>query len=141
MNFNSRLKTIREDKGLSQGQFGKVFDVSQKTISNWESGRNEPDINFLNVLSNKWAININWLLTGKGEMHLSDCNSTHIETKQRGENNVSNALNFNGQNNGTININNSKEMSHIICEEIKKLPLKRIEYFYHLVKLETLKED
>ena len=55
-----------------------------------------------------------------------------------------NIKNHNGNvinnNNGTININSNIELSHAIHEEIQKLPTKKIEYFYHLIKAETLKD-
>jgi len=68
MNFNDRVKSIRVLKSLTQDQFSALLGVKQKTVSNWESGRNEPNITTLHEISNKWAVNLHWLLTGEGEM-------------------------------------------------------------------------
>lgn len=68
MNFYSRIKSIRIAKGLTQTSFAALIGVKQKTVSNWESGRNEPNIPTLEYISNKWAISLDWLLTGEGEM-------------------------------------------------------------------------
>ena len=72
MKFNERIKFIRKHLGLNQKEFGDILGVSQRAISNWESGRNEPSIEVLNSISTKWAINPTWLLTGRGEMFLKD---------------------------------------------------------------------
>lgn len=31
-----RLKDLREERGISQQEFGKIFNAAQNTISNWE---------------------------------------------------------------------------------------------------------
>ena len=38
-----RLRELREEKGISQKELGKLFNVAQNTISNWENGTREPD--------------------------------------------------------------------------------------------------
>ncbi|OGI02594.1 MAG: hypothetical protein A2104_10435 [Candidatus Melainabacteria bacterium GWF2_32_7] len=67
MNFIERLKFIRQYTNSSQEEFAKTLGISQKTISYWEQGRNEPQIETLRVLSDKFGINLHWLITGKGE--------------------------------------------------------------------------
>ena len=42
MKYFERIKGLREDKDLTQTQMGKILNASQKQISNWEMGRNEP---------------------------------------------------------------------------------------------------
>ena len=71
MKINERIKLIRKHLGLNQKEFGDILGVSQRAVSNWESGRNEPSIEVLNSISTKWAINPTWLLTGRGEMFLN----------------------------------------------------------------------
>ncbi|WP_367944871.1 helix-turn-helix domain-containing protein [Aquamicrobium sp.] len=36
------VKTIREDLGLTQAQFGQLVGVDQSTVSNWEKGETRP---------------------------------------------------------------------------------------------------
>ena len=42
-----RLKELRLDAGLSQKELAVKFGTTQRNISNWESGHNEPDIEML----------------------------------------------------------------------------------------------
>jgi len=37
-----KLRELREDRGLSQIEIAKEFNVNQKTISNYETGKREP---------------------------------------------------------------------------------------------------
>jgi len=39
----TRLKELREEKGLHQVHVAKELDVSEKTISNWETGYRQMD--------------------------------------------------------------------------------------------------
>lgn len=39
----NRLKKLRESKGLTQLEFGKLFNASQNTVSNWENGNRRID--------------------------------------------------------------------------------------------------
>lgn len=38
-----RLAELREEKGLTQGELGDLFSISQDTISNYERGKTSPD--------------------------------------------------------------------------------------------------
>ena len=69
--ISERIKKIRKTLQLPQETFAKILGVNQRTISNWENGRNEPPLAILEVITQKWGINGNWLLTGKGEMFLN----------------------------------------------------------------------
>lgn len=40
----TRIKEIRVDNKLSQSEFGIILNVSQDTISLWESGKSYPSI-------------------------------------------------------------------------------------------------
>ena len=39
----NRLKKLRESKGLTQLEFGKLFNASQNAVSNWENGNRRID--------------------------------------------------------------------------------------------------
>jgi DNA-binding Xre family transcriptional regulator len=130
-----RIKKIKEiSKSKNQKELAIIFGVNEGRIKSLESGKVD-ELKSKEILNLVEKLNLNpiWLISGKGNMILKECEK---RIEQKGDKNVNIS-----ENHGTININNGNEMSHIICEEIKKLPLKRIEYFYHLVKLETLKEN
>lgn len=42
MKMNDRLRTIRIEKGFTQEELANKMNVSQKTISSWETGRTSP---------------------------------------------------------------------------------------------------
>ena len=42
MVWYERIRGLREDKDLTQTDMAKILNTSQRTISNWESGRNQP---------------------------------------------------------------------------------------------------
>lgn len=46
-----RLIELRTEKGLSQRQMAKKFNISQGTYNNWENGRTEPSIEQLIALA------------------------------------------------------------------------------------------
>jgi transcriptional regulator with XRE-family HTH domain len=41
------IRKVRRKLGMTQADFASKLDVSQSAISNWESGRDKPDINNL----------------------------------------------------------------------------------------------
>lgn len=59
------LGAIRKEKGLTQEQLGERLDVSQKTISRWETGKNMPDISMLSFICDALDIHIAELMGGE----------------------------------------------------------------------------
>lgn len=53
MTFPELIKNIRDEAGLTQGQFAEIFGVSTVLISMIESGQKEVSKNFLLKLSDK----------------------------------------------------------------------------------------
>ncbi|OHE17887.1 MAG: hypothetical protein A2525_05645 [Sulfurimonas sp. RIFOXYD12_FULL_36_11] len=78
MEIHERLKLIREKIGLNQTSFAEVFSVTQRTLSNWETGRNEPSLSVLQKISRDYNINMNWLITGVGKMTLESFENINI---------------------------------------------------------------
>jgi transcriptional regulator with XRE-family HTH domain len=77
-----RVRKIRESINMSQLEFAQLFDLSQRTISNWESGRNEPPFIFFQKMVKNYSVNSNWLLTGDGEM-FDSLNQIDIPTRTK----------------------------------------------------------
>ncbi len=42
--IGSFLKELRKEKGITQEQVAEKLNVSARTVSRWETGRNVPDI-------------------------------------------------------------------------------------------------
>ena len=59
------LKELRNENGMTQEQLGEKIDVSNKTISRWETGNYMPPVDCLNMLSDIYDISINEILAAK----------------------------------------------------------------------------
>ncbi|WP_086349163.1 helix-turn-helix domain-containing protein [Candidatus Enterococcus clewellii] len=68
MSLGKQLKNRREQLGLTQQEVADQIHVSRQTISNWEVGRNYPDIPTIIQLSDYYEISLDELL--KGDEHL-----------------------------------------------------------------------
>lgn len=63
--FGSNLFIQRKNKGLTQLQLSKELGVHESTISNWEHGFREPNLNMLIVISKYFDVSIDYLLNNK----------------------------------------------------------------------------
>jgi len=76
MSIGQNLKKLREVLDLTQGKFAEHIGVSRYSITDYEREVTQPGADFCTLLISKFDVNINWLLTGKGEMfnfcHTSD---------------------------------------------------------------------
>ena len=62
MDIADKLKLYRKDSKLTQSQVADSLNVSRKTISSWENGRNFPDINSIVMLSDIYHVSLDALL-------------------------------------------------------------------------------
>ena len=67
MSFSERIKKLRKYLGLSQKEFGGEIGVGTSHVSQWERGLSMPSSKALMGMAHL-GVNINWLLTGDGEM-------------------------------------------------------------------------
>ena len=70
MRIADRIKQIRETKGLSQKEFAETLNTALTRISEYERDKVKPTTEILTKLAEIHKININWLLTGTGNMFL-----------------------------------------------------------------------
>ncbi|HBA69881.1 MAG TPA: transcriptional regulator [Lachnospiraceae bacterium] len=59
------LKELRNEKSLTQEQIAGQLNVSGRTVSRWETGRNMPDIGMLVELADFFDVNISEILDGE----------------------------------------------------------------------------
>ncbi|MGN1344711.1 MAG: helix-turn-helix domain-containing protein [Traorella sp.] len=59
------IKKLREEKKMTQQQLAKLLNVSDKTISKWETCKGYPDITLIEPLSKALNISIIELLSGQ----------------------------------------------------------------------------
>ena len=60
--ISTTIKKIRKDNGLTQEAFANEFNVTYQAVSKWETGKSIPDIGTLQLICNKYDIDINELL-------------------------------------------------------------------------------
>ena len=54
--FKDNLKQLRLEMKLTQAELAKILNVSFKTISHWENGYSEPNINQIIALKNFFKV-------------------------------------------------------------------------------------
>ena len=87
MAISNRIKQIRKRLTLSQKTFADKIGVDQGRVSQWETERSQPSSSALSEIV-RLGVNVNWLLTGEGEMMqeaLSSENEDVFTEKQRRE--------------------------------------------------------
>lgn len=65
MNNNYLGKTIKElrlEEGISQRELGKRLNVCNQTVSFWEGGQREPDLDTLIKIANYFQVTTDFLL-------------------------------------------------------------------------------
>ena len=62
MNFPERLKSLREEKGLTQQELGEIFKISRSSISKYEAGERRPDPPSLKAFSEYFCVSVDYLL-------------------------------------------------------------------------------
>ena len=55
----------RKEKKLTQQQLAEKLGVSDRAISNWENGKNMPDISLLPIISKELDVTVNDLMSGE----------------------------------------------------------------------------
>lgn len=65
--FEDRFKKLRGE--MSKVEFAKKIGITKQKVSNYEKGIVKPTYDVFYLLAQKLNVNINWLLTGKGEIY------------------------------------------------------------------------
>ena len=60
--INLRIKELREEKGLSQKQLAEAIGLNHRTISHYENGRLEPNLETIEKLSKFFGVTVGYLL-------------------------------------------------------------------------------
>jgi len=70
------IAELRKSKGLTQQQLADQMNLSNKTISKWESGSGSPDLSNLPVLADALGVTVDELLRGE----INHSSETDIES-------------------------------------------------------------
>ena len=77
----NRIREVIIKSGISDNAFAKSIDVPQATFSNMFQRKSEPKPSWLRLISEKYKVSANWLLTGEGEMFTTP--DTEVATKEQ----------------------------------------------------------
>lgn len=80
--MNTRIKEIREAKGLSQADFAEMLKLKRNSISLIEVGKRNPSDRTIIDICNTFNVSEEWLRTGVGEMFIKTPSSTMEKLKQ-----------------------------------------------------------
>ncbi|MEK4023022.1 helix-turn-helix transcriptional regulator [Bacillus safensis] len=64
MQLHEKLKNIRIERGLTQQKVAEELFISRQAVSNWENGKNYPDITTIVLLSKLYDVTLDELLKG-----------------------------------------------------------------------------
>ncbi len=59
------LKVLRNEKGLTQEELAEILNVSSRSISRWENGKNFPDISLVIQLADLYDVEIIEIIDGE----------------------------------------------------------------------------
>lgn len=60
----STIKKLREDKGITQNELAQILNVSDKTVSKWETGKGYPDITLIEPICKALNVSVMELISG-----------------------------------------------------------------------------
>ncbi len=70
MSIGERIKILRQNLNMTVKDMSDVIGVPVRTIGAYERDENPPNEKFLTLLLEKFNVNINWLLIGKGTLFM-----------------------------------------------------------------------
>ena len=78
MTIGKRLKELKIALKVTSATLAEKLEIPVRTIGSYERDEAQPGVKFLNALIEHYRVNINWLITGKGEMFLSQKAETDL---------------------------------------------------------------
>ena len=79
VSISTRLKAVRKTLGLSQRAFCKGIYLSQGFYAQIENEIKKPNERIYELISTKYNVNKDWLITGKGEMFSGPAPDVELE--------------------------------------------------------------
>jgi transcriptional regulator with XRE-family HTH domain len=62
MEFNNRLRALREDNDLTQDELSKALHIDRKTLSNYETAYRTPSIYLVVKMADYFGVSTDYLL-------------------------------------------------------------------------------
>ena len=58
------LRELRKEKNMTQEQLAEIFQVTNRTVSRWETGSNMPDVSLLLEIADYYQLDVREILNG-----------------------------------------------------------------------------
>jgi len=141
MKENHTLELIRKHLNITKKEFATEIGITQNAYTNYITGKRNIPTDLALKIKQMYDINLNWLLTGKGSMHLQEPSTT--------QNVNGNGAIISGTNQGTlitgdINISIQKHKKEVtqkeddLLEAYRTLPSDLQDYYYHQIKADAI---
>ena len=72
---------MRNEKGLTQEQLAKHFNVSNRSVSRWETGSNLPDISLLVEIADFYDVDVREIIDGERKSEMMDNETREVAGK------------------------------------------------------------
>ena len=82
MEIGAQIKTRRQELNMTQEMLARELHVGRKTVSNWEIGRNYPDLQLIVSISNVLNLSLDTLLGKESEIVKEITRDTNIRKSQ-----------------------------------------------------------
>ena len=79
MELGAQVKKYRSEMGISQEELAEKIYVSRQTVSNWETGKNYPDIHSLLLLSTLFNVSLDQLIKGDVDIMKKEIKGTEMK--------------------------------------------------------------
>ena len=79
MEVGTQIKKYRSNMGISQEELARKVYVSRQTVSDWETGKNYPDIHSVLLLSSVFNVSLDQLIKGDVEIMKKEIKETEIK--------------------------------------------------------------
>lgn len=83
LQIGTQIRKYRSDMGISQETLAERVYVSRQTVSNWETGKNYPDIHSLLLLSVLFSVSLDKLIKGDVEIMEKEIKEAEIKRFKR----------------------------------------------------------
>ena len=70
--FDTRLRTLRQEKKITQAELAKEMNVAKTTIAAYEQGKNEPNLSMLLKIADFFNVSVDYLLGNSDGRIISD---------------------------------------------------------------------
>lgn len=128
--ISKRLKSLREDKDMSQKDLAGAIGVSPSTIGMYESNKRTPDSEMLNRLADFFDVSVDYLLGRTNEQKLPTTEFKPKLTEKDKKDLDKVMINFEEGLEGSIMLD-----GEILDDNTKKLFLASVRHAYELAKL------